>query len=103
MFPGVIIFLNILKLSNRVKQDGLLSPILFTIYTDEYLLELKGAGYGCHINNTFVGALCYADNVTLLNLSIRDQNAMISLRELFTKNIDISLFYKYTLNGTLFS
>ena len=46
------------KLSNVVKQGGVLSPIPFTIYIDKLLLELKVSGYGCHINNTFVGALC---------------------------------------------
>ena len=35
----------------------------------------------CHINNTFIGALCYADDVTLLSPSIRGLNAMITLCE----------------------
>ena len=69
-----------LELSNGVKQGGILSPILFNIYIDKLLLELKESGFGCHINNTFVGALCYADDVTSLNSpSIRGLNAMISL------------------------
>ena len=57
-------FSQYFKLSNGVKQGGVLSSILFNIYIDT-LLELKESGYGCHINNTFVGALCYADDVTL--------------------------------------
>ena len=53
-------------------------------------MELKGSGYGCHINNSFARALCYADDVTLLSPSIRGLNcAMISLCEVFTKNFDI--------------
>ena len=55
------------ELSNGVKQGRVLSSILFNIYIDKLLLELNGSGYGCHINNTFVGALCYADDVTLLS------------------------------------
>ena len=66
------------ELSNGVKQGGVLSPILLNIYIDKLLLELKRSGYGCHINNTFIGALCYADDVTLLSPSIRGLNAMIS-------------------------
>ena len=53
-------------------------------------MELKGSGYGCHINNTFVVALCYADDVTLLSPSIRGLNAMIRLGEVFAKNSDIT-------------
>ena len=73
------------ELSNRVKQGGVLSPILFNIYIDKLLLELKESGYGCHINNTFIGVLCYADDVTLLSTSIRGLNAMISLCEVSQK------------------
>ena len=84
------------ELSNGVKQDGVLSPILFNIYIDKLLLELKGSGYGCHINNTFVG-LCYTDDVTLLSPSIRGLNAMISLCEVFAKNFDITFNCKKTV------
>ena len=79
------------ELSNRVKQRGAFSPILFNSYIDRLLLEIKESGYGCHINNTFVGALGYADDVTLLSPSIRGLNAMISLCEVFAKNFDITI------------
>ena len=62
--------------SNGVKQGGVLSPILFNMYIDKLLLELKVSGYGCHINNTFVGALCYADDVALLSPSIKGLNVI---------------------------
>ena len=67
------------EITNGVKQGGVLSFILFNIYIDKLLLELNGSDYGCHINNTFVGALGYADDVTLLSPSIRGQNATIIL------------------------
>ena len=50
-------------------------------------MELKESGYGCHINNAFVGALCYADDVTL-------PCAMIGLSEVFAQNFDITFNYK---------
>ena len=57
-------------------------------------MELKGSGYGCYINNTFVRALCYADDVTLLSPSIRGLNDMISFCELFAQKIDITFICK---------
>ena len=78
------------ELSSGVKQSGVLSPILFNIYIDKLLLELKGSGYRCQINNIFVGALCYADDVTLLSPSIRGLNALITLCKVFAKNFDIT-------------
>ena len=57
---------NKFHISNGVRQGGVLSPILFTIYVDELLDQLKSAGVGCHWNHHFVGAICYADDIALL-------------------------------------
>ena len=40
-----------------MRQGGVLSPILFTVYIDDLLIELEKKGVGCHWNNLFVGAL----------------------------------------------
>ena len=42
---------------NGVKQGGVLSPILFTVYIDELLMKLRSSGFGRYIDDTFVGAL----------------------------------------------
>ena len=57
---------NAFKTSNGVKQGGVLSPILFTLYIDILLSRLKSCGFGCYIGQSFVGALGYADDVVLL-------------------------------------
>ena len=51
---------------NGVRQGGVLSPILFTVYIDDLLTELENKGVGCYWNNHFVGTLCYADDIALL-------------------------------------
>jgi len=56
--------------SNGVKQGGVMSPLLFTLYIDEMLLRLKKCGYGCFIGNMFYGALGYADDVILLSPTV---------------------------------
>ena len=62
---------------NGVKQGGVLSPILFIIYFDELLKKLEANKVGCHIGNTFIGALGYADDVTLLAPSVNALESMI--------------------------
>ena len=51
------------------KQGGVISPILFNLYIDRLLLCLQRAGLGCHIRNTYMGALSYADDITLISPS----------------------------------
>ena len=52
---------------NGVKQGGVLSPLLFAIYTDSLLKRLEESGVGCHMGGHFTGALAYADDITLLS------------------------------------
>ncbi|CAL4098644.1 unnamed protein product [Meganyctiphanes norvegica] len=42
---------NMFELSNGVRQGGVMSSILFGIYIDELLLELKRKGIGCHVGH----------------------------------------------------
>ena len=49
------------------KADHFVSIYLpFLCKKNMSLKEIKRSGYGCYINNTFVGASCYANNATLL-------------------------------------
>ena len=57
------VYTNYVQLLNGVKQGGVLSAKLFTLYIDGLFTELKHSGYGCHINNTYMGALSYADDI----------------------------------------
>jgi hypothetical protein len=52
--------------SNGVHQGGVLSPILFTVYIDDLLLELEKQGVGCFWNHHFAGAVCHADDIVLI-------------------------------------
>ena len=43
------------NISNGVKQGGVISPLLFSIYIDNLFLELRTSGLGCHVGLTYVG------------------------------------------------
>ena len=49
--------------TNGVRQGGVPSPILFTVYMDVLLTRLSSLGIGCYSGNHFVGSLCYADDI----------------------------------------
>ena len=53
-------------MSRGVRQGGILSPSLFTLYLDDLLIELALTNVGCYWDDMFVGALAYADDITLL-------------------------------------
>ena len=52
--------------TNGVRQGGILSPCLFTLYVDDLSHKLNNAKVGCHINNVCINHLFYADDLCLM-------------------------------------
>ena len=74
---------SFLNITNGVKQGGVISPRMFTIYIDQLLLRLKKFGIGCHLHGKYMGSLGYTDDVTLISPSIRCLNIRLSIFEEF--------------------
>ena len=73
--------------TNGVKQGGVLSPLLFIVYFDELITRLKkNSGIGCNIGDKYIGALCYADDLTLLSPSVNGLSKLISICEQFAED-----------------
>lgn len=53
------------SITNRVKQGGIVSPILFLAHTDVLLTRLYGVGIDRHIGPWIVSSLAYADDINL--------------------------------------
>ena len=68
------------KVMNGVKQGGVLSPMLFAIYIDVLLLQLGTSGLWCYIDNVFLGALWYDDDIIIIS-PIRGIDEMIRVCE----------------------
>ena len=56
--------------------DASKAPILFAVYYDELIAKLARSGYGCRISQHFVGALSYADDITLLSPSLQAEPSL---------------------------
>ncbi len=81
---------DVFHISNGVKQGGVLSPILFTIYMDVLLERLRESAIGCHIGITFAAAFAYADDIILLGPTRSSIEKLIEVCEQFSKNFSIS-------------
>ena len=77
------------KCRNGIKQGGVLSPILFCVYMDELLSRLEKAKIGCHIGHHYMGAFCYADDVTLVAPSVGAAQKMLSICEKYAREYDV--------------
>ena len=54
------------SIRNGTRQGSVLSPLLFSIYLDDLLKNLRKLGLGCHIGGVWYGACGYADDLVLL-------------------------------------
>ena len=72
-------------ISNGVRQGGILSPVLFSIYMDDLFVLLSRSGIGCHIDDSCVNHVFYADDLCLM------APCAIALQEL------INLCYEYSI------
>ncbi len=55
-----------------VKQGCLVSGLLFNLYINDFITLAKALGIGVNINNERVCMLIYADDIVLLEETVRD-------------------------------
>ena len=57
------------SVSNGVRQGGILSPKLFSVYVDDLSVALSAPKTGCVINDTSVNHVFYADDLCIMSAS----------------------------------
>ena len=81
-----------------VRQGGVLSPDLYSIYVDELVIILQRAGIGCHIRGIFAACLFYADDIAVLAPSVKGLQKILNLCHTYCIEWDILLNVKKTMN-----
>ena len=74
---------------NGVKQGGVMSPILYSIYMDQLLTRLHNSPYGCEINRVFMGAFAYADDLILLSPTVHGTRCMLNICETYGQDFNV--------------
>ena len=77
------------QVQNGVRQGGVMSPLLFSVYMDELLIRLKNCGVGCYVGNQFMGAVAYADDVSILAPNVASLRQLLIICEKFAEDFDV--------------
>ena len=71
-------------LKNGVKQGGVLSPFLFSIYINPLIKMMHNSRKGCYIGKTPANIFIYADDIVLLSPTVTSMKYMIELCEIYS-------------------
>ncbi len=80
---------QLFNVTNGVRQGGVMSPLLFGIYMDGLLHELKNLGIGCQLGQYFCGAVGYADDIILLCPTLSGLRKMVNVCERYAQQHDV--------------
>ena len=69
------------KTSNGVKQGGCLSPSLFSVYLNNFIVKLRNSNIGCRYRSEYMGVFGYADDLSLLCPSFSGIREMLNVCE----------------------
>ena len=72
-----------------MRQGGNLSPLLFSVYLDQLLCELRMFRIGCHVGTCAVNVLAYADDIVLLAPTRMGLQDLVKRCECFAMSRDI--------------
>ena len=82
------------RVSNGVRQGGLLSPLLFSLYMDDLSINLNALTTGCIAGGRMINHLMYADDIVVFSPSAVGLEDLLRVCELFGIEHDIIFNYK---------
>ena len=67
------------RVTNGVKQGGILSPALFNVYMNNLNVSLNHSGIGGSLGENLINHLCYADDLCLIALSSSGMQCLLDI------------------------
>ena len=64
---------------NGVRQGSVLSPTIFNVFINVFIVRLRHLSFGCHLRSMFIGCLLYADDLLLICPSVRGLQTMLDV------------------------
>ena len=80
-----------ISISQGVKQGGVLSPLLYSLYVNDLLVELENSGLGARLGNIYSGAPMYADDLALIATSPEELQGMLDIVQTYAQKWRYSL------------
>ena len=74
------------SITNGIKQGAVLSAILFCVYIDDLISQLRRNRTGCWVNGYYVGVIVYADDTVLLSPTLDGLQEIIHTCSTYAKN-----------------
>ena len=78
-----------------VRQGGVLSPYLFSVYVDDLIKELRQSGI--HVGMVFMSCILYADDIVLLSGSCYGLQKMVDICSNYGHKFDQGRSQKFHL------
>ena len=70
---------DMFSVKSGIVQGGILSPVLFNIYIDEMITNLRNSDLGCQYKGCYIGCIVYADDIILLSSSVMELQNMLDV------------------------
>ena len=67
----------VFSIGSGVRQGGTLSPALFNLFINVIIVNLLQSGYGCRVQQIYVGCIVYADDIILLSPTVSGLQEML--------------------------
>jgi len=74
-----------------VRQGGVISPALFSVYLDGLITKLAGDKLGICYGNQYLGCFLYADDIILLSLTLKTLQNMLDVCVIMLRDLDLLL------------